>query len=109
MLLGLLFILCFSSLVAALEPPYTIQGTIDIITDENSLFYWQGTMYNLENVACAYYNHAGIWNPDEFGNMSYASIRNLETGMRFFIPTSTSQTKRICIMYIIFIYRQYCS
>lgn len=65
--------------IAALDPLYTTHGTIDIITDENSLFYWKGEVYNLENIACAYYNHAGIWDPT-FGNVSYARIRHLTTG-----------------------------
>jgi hypothetical protein len=60
--------------------PYTVLGSIDVLTFENSLFYWNGTMYVLENIACPYWWHAGVWDPTTYGNVSYGRIRDLQTG-----------------------------
>ncbi len=60
-------------------PHYTVMGSVDVGTYENTIFYWKGVMYNLENIACSYWDHAGIW--DSFwGNNSYARVRELESG-----------------------------
>lgn len=61
------------------SPYYTKQGSIDVGTFENTLFYWNQTILNVENIPCSYYGHAGIWDPS-YGNHSYARIRNFFTG-----------------------------
>lgn len=50
------------------EPPspkldYTIQGAIEVDTNENTLFLWHKKLYVLENIPCYYSEHAGIWDP----------------------------------------------
>ena len=67
---------------AAPPPPaplYTKVGAIDVGTYENTVFFWQDTLLNLENIACSYTEHAGIWD-SSFGNHSYARIREFDTG-----------------------------
>lgn len=59
---------------------YDVLGGVDVMTYENTLFYWKGIMYNLENIPCKYYGHAGIWEPETYGNHSYARIRELGSG-----------------------------
>lgn len=63
-------------------PPqhYTTLGSLDVFTMENTPFYWQGKMYLLENIGCNYWGHAGAWQPEVFGNHSYARVRELESG-----------------------------
>ena len=76
---------------SAPQPPslYAKQGSIDVGTFENTMFYWAGTLYNLENIPCSYWDHAGIWYPS-FGNHSYARVRNFETGEVIANISSTS-------------------
>lgn len=59
--------------------PFAIQGVVDVQTCENSIFYFNSTVYILENIACDYWDHAGIWDPS-YGNHSYARVRELLTG-----------------------------
>jgi hypothetical protein len=60
-------------------PLYTKQGSIDVGTYENTIFYWNKTLYNLENIPCSYWDHAGIWDPS-WGNHSYARVREFVSG-----------------------------
>ena len=60
-------------------PLYAKRGAIDVGTYENTIFYWQGRLLNVENIACSYTEHAGIWDAS-WGNHSYARIRDLESG-----------------------------
>lgn len=63
------------------QPPlYTKQGSIDVGTFENTIFYWKGKLYNVENIPCSYWEHAGVWDP-AWGNHSYARIREFESGI----------------------------
>lgn len=59
---------------------YTKLGAIDVGTYENTLFYFNSRIYNVENIACSYPEHAGVWQPADYGNHSYARIRDFETG-----------------------------
>eukprot|EP01065_Artemidia_motanka_P028046 TRINITY_DN33257_c0_g1_i1.p2 TRINITY_DN33257_c0_g1~~TRINITY_DN33257_c0_g1_i1.p2 ORF type:complete len:334 (+),score=96.20 TRINITY_DN33257_c0_g1_i1:61-1062(+) len=68
--------------------PYTVRGAIDAGTFENSLLYWKGEMYVLENIFCKYIDHAGNWFP-QYRNHSYARIRHFDTGN---IVTNISST-----------------
>jgi len=63
-------------------PPqhYDVLGSLDVFTMENTQFYWKGSMYLLENIGCHYWGHAGAWQPEVFGNHSYARVRELATG-----------------------------
>ena len=65
-----------SSLPAELQPdqqpdqlPYTVRGTIDIGTLENSIFSWPagGSLYLLENINAQYVDTAGKWFPEFAG------------------------------------------
>lgn len=58
---------------------YTVEGSIDVFTYENTLFYWRETMYVLENIPCKYADHASRWFP-EYANNSYARVRELASG-----------------------------
>jgi len=58
---------------------YTVQGSIDVDTLENTLFMWKDTMYVLENLGCGYADHAGKWIP-AFAGHSYARVRQLASG-----------------------------
>ena len=58
---------------------YVKQGSIDVGTFENTIFYWAGRLLNLENIPCSYWDHAGIWEPS-YGNHSYARVRDFVTG-----------------------------
>ena len=51
-------------------PPYlyTVEGSIDVGTLENSVFQWKGKMYLLENFGCGYIDHAGKWFPQFKGH-----------------------------------------
>ena len=69
-------------------PLYTKRGAIDVGTFENTIFYWQGRLLNVENIACSYTEHAGVWDPT-WGNHSYARIRDLESGAVLVNITST--------------------
>ena len=60
-------------------PLYTKRGAIDVGTYENTIFYWQGRLLNVENIACSYTEHAGIWDAS-WGNHSYARLRDLQSG-----------------------------
>ena len=62
------------------KPLYTKRGAIDVGTYENTIFYWQQRLLNLENIACSYTEHAGIWDAS-WGNHSYARIRDLDSGV----------------------------
>lgn len=64
------------------SPPqlYKRVGSIDVETFENTLFYWEGRILNVENIPCSYWEHAGVWAPEVFGNHSYARIRDFQTG-----------------------------
>lgn len=57
-----------------------MQGVIDVFTFENSIFYFNHTLYLLENIPCSYWDHAGIWFPQTYGNHSYARVRELNSG-----------------------------
>ena len=70
-------------------PLYTKRGAIDVGTYENTIFYWQGRLLNVENIACSYTEHAGIWDPS-WGNHSYARLRDLESGL---VLVNISSTK----------------
>lgn len=59
--------------------PYTVLGSIDVGTLENSIFLWKGVHYILENIGCGYIDHYGQWDPS-FQNHSYARIRKLDSG-----------------------------
>jgi hypothetical protein len=59
---------------------YTKLGAIEVGTYENTLFYYDGRIYNVENIACSFPEHAGVWQPEVFGNHSYARIRDFATG-----------------------------
>lgn len=61
-------------------PLYTKVGAVDVGTYENTIFYWQGVVMNIENIPCSYTEHAGIWEPEVFGNHSYARLRDFNTG-----------------------------
>eukprot|EP00911_Craspedida_sp_UC1_P002548 UC1_evm1s1892 len=63
------------------SPPLLFEplGSIDLGTFENSLFFWHGHMYVLENIGCTYADHAGQWDPS-FAGTSYTRIRHLDTG-----------------------------
>jgi hypothetical protein len=61
-------------------PLYKRVGSIDVGTFENTLFYWEGRILNVENIPCGYWDHAGVWEPAVFGNHSYARIRDFQTG-----------------------------
>lgn len=56
-------------------PPhlYEVEGSIDVGTLENSMFYWKGVMYLLENLGCGYIDHAGNWFP-EFKGYIYMCV-----------------------------------
>ncbi len=69
-------------------PLYTKRGAIDVGTFENTIFYWQGRLLNVENIACSYTEHAGVWDPS-WGNHSYARIRDFESGVVLANITST--------------------
>jgi hypothetical protein len=60
-------------------PLYTKRGALDVGTFENTIFYWQGRLLNVENIPCSYADHAGIWDAS-WGNHSYARLRDLESG-----------------------------
>lgn len=60
-------------------PLYTKRGAVDVGTFENTIFYWQEKLLNVENIPCSYTEHAGIWDAS-WGNHSYARLRDLETG-----------------------------
>ena len=60
-------------------PLYSKRGALDVGTYENTIFYWQQRLLNVENIACSYTEHAGIWDAS-WGNHSYARIRDLESG-----------------------------
>lgn len=62
------------------DKPYTVHGSIDVGTLENSLFLWKSTMYVLENLGCGYIDHAGLWFP-AFKGHSYARVRQLDSGI----------------------------
>jgi hypothetical protein len=68
--------------------PYQSRGSIDVGTCENTIFFWNKTMYLVENIVCGYADHAGIWFP-EFAGHSYARIRELYTG-RVLVNITTS-------------------
>ena len=63
----------------SLNKPYTVEGTIDVGTLENSVFFWHDTLYLLENINSGYIDQAGHWFP-EFNGHSYARIRRLDNG-----------------------------
>eukprot|EP01013_Petalomonas_cantuscygni_P023302 TRINITY_DN44719_c0_g1_i1.p1 TRINITY_DN44719_c0_g1~~TRINITY_DN44719_c0_g1_i1.p1 ORF type:complete len:429 (-),score=41.40 TRINITY_DN44719_c0_g1_i1:113-1399(-) len=60
--------------------PYHILGSVDVGTDENSIFAWGDKLFLLENIPCSYLDHAGQWFP-RFANHSYARIRDAYTGV----------------------------
>jgi len=62
------------------QRPYTVAGTIDVGTLENSIFSWHGTLYLLENINSQYDDQAGNWCP-EFDGHSYARVRRLHDGV----------------------------
>lgn len=66
-------------------------GSLEVGTYENTVFYWGGSMYILENIACTYWGHAGLWQPSIWGNHSYARIRDLTTGQVLVNITATLQ------------------
>lgn len=70
-------------------PLYTKLGAVDVGTFENTIFYWQGVLYNLENIACSYWDHAGVWDAS-WGNNSYARVRELLSGR---VVSNISSTK----------------
>lgn len=95
-----------SNLTMQTDTLYTVHGSIDVFTYENTVFYWHGVMYNLENIPCKYWDHvscttmytgaspvdppqAGIWDPS-WGNNSYARIRELDSGR---VVANVSSTK----------------
>jgi len=69
-------------------PLYTKRGAIDVGTYENTIFYWQGRLLNVENIPCSYTEHAGIWDAS-WGNHSYARLRDLQSGEVLVNITST--------------------
>eukprot|EP00040_Diaphanoeca_grandis_P030663 m.181823 g.181823 ORF g.181823 m.181823 type:complete len:381 (+) comp32081_c1_seq3:65-1207(+) len=60
-------------------PSYNVVGSIEVDTNENTLFKYNGNMFVLENIPCYYSQHFGFWNAS-FANASYARIRSFETG-----------------------------
>ena len=58
---------------------YTTRGAIDVDTNENTLFLWQGELYVLENIPCYYSEHASRWDA-RYANASYARIRRMDDG-----------------------------
>ena len=73
-------LLVLASALAAAPPLYTKLGAVEVGTYENTVFYFGGRLYNVENIACSFPEHAGVWQPAAFGNHSYARIRDFETG-----------------------------
>jgi hypothetical protein len=67
--------------VGAAAPLYSKLGAVDVGTYENTVFYANGRLLNVENIPCSYPEHAGVWQPDVFGNHSYARIRDFESGV----------------------------
>ena len=61
-------------------PHYAKAGAVELHTCENTVFFFLGRLYNVENIACNFPQHAGNWEPEVFGNHSYARIRDFETG-----------------------------
>jgi hypothetical protein len=70
-------------------PLYNKRGAIDVGTYENTIFYWQGRLLNVENIACSYTEHAGVWDTS-WGNHSYARLRDLQSGV---VLVNISSTK----------------
>lgn len=62
-------------------PLYAKAGAIEVGTFENTIFYFRGVLLLLENIACSYRGHAGEWQPEVYGNHSYARIRDFKTGV----------------------------
>jgi hypothetical protein len=61
------------------RPDYTVRGAIEVDTNENTLFQWEGELYVLENIPCYYSQHASKWDP-AYNNSSYARIRRMDSG-----------------------------
>jgi len=61
-------------------PLYEKAGAIEVGTYENTIVYWRGALLLLENIACSYKGHAGEWQPEVYGNHSYARLRDFATG-----------------------------
>jgi hypothetical protein len=73
-----------------LSPPlYTKVGAVEVHTNENTVFYFAGRLYNVENIACGFPDHAGVYWPSVWGNHSYARIRDFATGVVVSNVTST--------------------
>jgi hypothetical protein len=72
-------------------PLYTRVGAIDVGTYENTIVAspFDASLLTLENIACSYREHAGIWEPEVYGNHSYARLRDLATGVVLVNLTST--------------------
>ena len=68
------------SSTGGLDVPYTVDGTIDVGTLENSIFSWHGTLYLLENIGAGYIDDASHWYP-EFAGHSYCRVRRLLDGV----------------------------
>lgn len=64
----------------ATPKPYTVLGSYEVGTLENSLFSWHGTLYLLENINGDYAGNAGVWFPEYQGH-SYARIRRFDNGI----------------------------
>lgn len=62
-------------------PLYARQGSIDVGTFENTIFYWPPAqrLYLIENIPCSYDGHAGNWDAS-WGNHSYGRIREFVSG-----------------------------
>ena len=65
---------------AAPPKPYTVAGTVDVGTLENSIFSWHGTLYLLKNNSSGYDIYGGRWFP-EFDGHSHARVRRLNDGV----------------------------
>jgi hypothetical protein len=75
----LLVLTVLLSLTASAPHSYTTKGTIEVDTNENSLFLWHDDLFLLENIPCYYSQHASKWDPS-FNNASYTRIRRVDDG-----------------------------